>query len=228
MDEQRLTRSYLDTLSTDDLSALAKRLGLDLPEDLNRVFIITELLDASAEEDEEEERDNLREETFAPSSDGLPSGYNETFIGVLLRDPVWAYAFWEIKAADREAHQSSARFEGYGLRVTMLAGPKGPVKGDSFSVAVGAGDDAWYLCLPSGAGWYRIELICSIGAEERTLALSNPLWVPRGALSPSPEGSGADRAEGARSAILALSGIDDLRVLHGGDHESRLPQRCEA
>lgn len=220
MEEYRLTRPYLDTLSTEDLTLLARRLGLDLPEDLNRVFIITELLDAAAEDDDEPDGE-LREDEIPAASDRLPSTYNENYISVLLRDPLWAYVFWEIRQSERDARENDPRFGGYRLRVAELAGPNGPVRSDSFSVSVGASDDAWYLCLPGDAGWYRVDLICLCDGVEKTLAQSLPFTVPRGA---DDLGAGDDDC----FPLLTLSGLNDLRVLRAGDRESRLPQRCES
>lgn len=224
MDEARLTRSYLETLSTDDLSLLALRFGLDLPSDLNRVFVISELLEASSETEVYDDEDQqLVEDTEPGIVTGLPQGYNETFIGVLLRDPFWAYAFWEIKQADREAREQNPQFDGYRLRVTSLSVPKGMTQGDSFTIPVGVSDEAWYLCLPAGLGSYRVDLLCVAGSSEELLARSAPIRVPRGCVSPS-----AVPEDGEHPGILSLSGLGELLVLESGDRESPLPQRCES
>ncbi|MFA6505515.1 MAG: DUF4912 domain-containing protein [Treponemataceae bacterium] len=222
MEELRLTRSYLETLSTNDLSRLALRFGLDLPGELNRVFVISEILDASSDDESDEVDDQLVEETDAKIVSGLPLGYNETYIGLLLRDPVWAYAFWEIRQTDRETREKNPQFGGYQLRVTALTGPKGSPVGESFSIPVGVADGAWYLCLPGGTGWYRVTLISVIGSTEEPLAHSAAIRVPRGGVALA-----AVRADGEPPSILTLSGLDELVVLQGGDRESRLPQRCE-
>lgn len=221
MDELRLTRSFLETLSTDDLTRLALRFGLDLPNELSRVFVISEILDASSEFDSDD-GDELFEDAAPEPVGGLPQSYNETFIGVLLRDPVWAYAFWEIKPSDREPREQDPRFGGYRLRVQPLGSSKGTNGAENFTIPVGVADSAWYLCLPAGTGLYRVDLLCVVGSSEETLASSSFIRVPRGTVST------ASFHKDGESSILALSGLDELMVLQGGDRESRLPQRCEA
>ncbi|MDR1786719.1 MAG: DUF4912 domain-containing protein, partial [Spirochaetaceae bacterium] len=52
MNELFLSRKYLETLSSADLITLADKYGIDIPEDLNRRFIIAELADIAAEAQE--------------------------------------------------------------------------------------------------------------------------------------------------------------------------------
>ena len=49
MDIKNLTLSYLETLSSADLIALADDYGIDIPDNLNRRFIIGELLEVAQE-----------------------------------------------------------------------------------------------------------------------------------------------------------------------------------
>ena len=44
MDVTRFTRVFLDSLSTDELVKLADSHGIDIPPDLERIFVIEELL----------------------------------------------------------------------------------------------------------------------------------------------------------------------------------------
>lgn len=223
MEAQRLSRSYLETLSTDDLARVARRLGLDLPEDLNRIFIIEEVLDASLEGEEASEDEALIDGSHPDPTEPLPASYNETFIGVLLRDPVWAYAFWEIRQVDRELHAQDPSFVGYALRVTYPTVARGGTEESPFIIPVSLSDSAWYLCLPSGTGWFRVELLCRRGEREERLAISAPFKVPRGEATPE-----IFDAKGDVPEVFVLSGLEELRVLKGGDRESRLPQRCDS
>ena len=56
MDTVNVTRSYLERLSTSDLISLADEYGIDIPEDLNRRFIIGELLEATEELNEDKKK----------------------------------------------------------------------------------------------------------------------------------------------------------------------------
>lgn len=225
MDELRLTRSYLETLATCDLAALAGSLGLDLPPDLNRIFVIEEILDARPDdlgETEGEDLDGLRIEGQAAGAvEALPESYNTTFIEVLIRDPVWAFAFWEIRPQDREAYERAPDFGGYRLRVSAVGGArKGPE--DSFYIALDKKDSAWYVCFPSAKGWFKVELCAVRNQCEQVLASSQPFRIPScGDLSV------LEVEEHPLRSILALSGGDEFRILKSVDRASRLPQRCE-
>jgi hypothetical protein len=208
MDEPRLSRAYLETLATDDLAAIADEYALDLPADLNRIFVVEAILDAVDDQPADEGQDGLRIEEDAPPTNGLPVCYHETFVSVLLRDPLWAYVFWEIKPQDR-SREASPDFGGYRLRVVAGAA----ADPNPFTVPVGPADTAWYLCLPSGAGWYRVELCVHTGRSAEVLAVSAPFRVPRGKPALAPDA--------ALPPVLDLSGLADFRILQGGDRQPR-------
>ena len=98
MEKHELSRSYLETLSTADLISLADDYDIDIPVELNRRFIIGELLDVA----DELQKENKNEMIIASSAgtaedvDKLPESYNETRVDVLLRNPPWAYVYRDI------------------------------------------------------------------------------------------------------------------------------------
>jgi len=168
---QPVTRAYLKSLTTDDLIKMADNLGVDVPFDLDRIFIIEEILDIIREE---EERSSLSPEIEMVDSGinesvPLPRQYNITFIKVLVRDPLWAFVLWEIKSQDKEQLEKSQDFSGYYLKVSPVGGSTAgssqprtsgrdfhPNKADNvsrsildaegvFTVPVGTEDNAWYL-----------------------------------------------------------------------------------
>ncbi len=230
MDELRLTRSYLETLSTGDLALLAERLGLDIPADLNRVFVIEELLETDTEIDralipEDNELAIIPAEGDAKLH--LPDRYNATFIEVLLRDPAWVFAFWEIRSQDRDFYEGAADFGGYHLRVSsleVLSPGEGKGNAESFIISVEPTDSAWYLSFPSSKGLFKVELCVLKGKTEIVLAVSPPLRVP---LNVSTLSVVNEQDDSPQTKILNLSGWDDFHILRNVDHVSRLPQRCE-
>ncbi len=225
MNDHRLTRAYLESLSTDDLSRTASECGLELPSELNRNFVIEEILDFAVEDDSvSDDEDTLTDDPgTVPVHSSLPENYNDTFIGVLLRDPLWAYAFWEIRASEREARENMTGFSGYRLRVSALTGNKPNPDDECFMIPVGIDDSAWYVCLPGSCGWFRLELLAAQSAGFDVLAASAPFRVPRGRINTDSVGE-----EGSLPEILRLSGLDELRVLKSGDAVSRLIQHCES
>ncbi len=222
MDDVRLSRSYLETLSTEDLSLMADRLGLELPANLNRNFVIEELLDGISEATTPGPPDldeAVPEDDGQKIAAGLPGAYNRTYLEVLLRDPIWAFTFWEVRKADRDLYEGAADFGGYRLRVNTLGASVNPGDG-SFFIAVEPDDSAWYLCVPSQTGNFRVDLCAVKGKKEVVLASSQPFRVP--ACRPVPSA-----AEDALLPVLLLSGLDEFRVIRSVDRTSHLPQRCE-
>lgn len=215
MHDSRLTRAHLETLSTDDLRALADEIGLDLPDDLNRVFIISELLETNEDEDEEPEED-AQDSPGVVGISNLPVSYNVTFISVLLRDPLWAFVYWEVKMLDRQRLEGNPEFGGYVLRISSLPGSRAERDPACFDVPVAPGDSSRYLCLPGTSGLYRVELCATLAHQESVLARSLPFRVPRGK-------SQLNRPlDEAVSRMFSLSGVDKLHVLEGGDRRPSL------
>jgi hypothetical protein len=190
------TRDYLESLTTRELMRMADREGIDIPPDLERVFIIQELLE------------NDRPEDAAPEPAGgaffqtagtrsrqnpvpLPRQYNITYLETLPRDPLWVFAFWEIKRSDKEVFENLGNFEGYCLKVSSLGFPEGKGEGPrrspkpngarrqvpgrkapaernvppdtAFTVPVGTEDTAWYLGFPPLGGEFKVELCVTLG-----------------------------------------------------------------
>jgi hypothetical protein len=218
MNERQLKKSYLESLPTDELNALADELGLDLPPDLNRIFVIQELLEASQQDDET--REDI-EDVSSVKVEKPPVFYNKTYIEVLLRDPVWAFVFWEIKTADRELHEATPGFNGYQLRVVALRPGKNS-DDESFSIDVDIMDRAWYVCFPSSKGWFKVELRMKKAKDFILLAETPPFKIPesinmlRSTIDTHP-----------LAPILLLSGLDELDIIHSGDFQSHILQQCD-
>jgi hypothetical protein len=156
-----------------------------------------------------------------PPTAPLPKHYNISYIEVLIRDPLWAFAFWEINAHDKEIHERAPDFGGYCLKVMPVPGS---AAGDSsFTVQVGTGDAAWYLGFPPEGGRFKVEL-CAIRKNGAVvLAVSKPFRLP---ILP---GSGeAPEAAAFTNPLLRLSGIEDFKILRNTMRSSRLPKRYHA
>ncbi|GHV85943.1 hypothetical protein AGMMS50230_15510 [Spirochaetia bacterium] len=199
-------KSYLDSLTTRDLAKLADQSGIDIPPDLDRLFIIRELLDAvEEEEDTSPALDEKPDLETAP----LPKQYHITYLEVLPRDPRWAYVFWEIKAQDRERYEGSSRFEGYVLKALEIKDGK---QNESFSVPVKNDDNSWYLGFPPGGGTFRVALW--VRGLDISLIVSRPFELPRFLNSPEFE-------ELLTRPLIRLSGAANFDVLRNQDRVSR-------
>jgi hypothetical protein len=217
----RITRAHLESLTTGDLITMADNLGVDIPVDLDRIFIIEELLEISSIDSDgsgDPEPADMVDTVFVESVP-LPKQYNITFIEVMIRDPLWAFVFWEIKSQEKEAFEKAQDFDGYYLKVI----PSGKSAGkEVFTVPVKPEDTAWYLGLSeNGASQsdhqYTIELCVSMSGEETVLAVSSPAKLPE-----LPELPAAEKHRGGReSPLIRLSGYGDFHVLRKNERTLR-------
>jgi hypothetical protein len=198
-------RSYLENLTTQELIKLADHSGIDIPPELDRLFIIRELLENQFEEDSS---DPLLERPDLVTA-SLPRQYHITFLEVLPRDPQWAYVFWEIKAQDREHYEHLPQFEGYELKIMEINGSK---MLESFTVSIGMEDTSWYLGFPPRGGTFQVALWVKEPAI--SLSCSRPFALPRFVNGPGTE-------EILANPLVQLSGAEDFAVLRTVDRFSR-------
>jgi hypothetical protein len=223
------TRSYLESLTTRELIRMADREGIDIPPDLERVFIIQELLENNSLENPPE-----LEEQGRLSPVPLPKQYNITYLEVLLRDPLWVFAFWEIKKHDKELFENSENFEGYCLKVSSAGSalsPDGKPSGEKtslletvFTVSIGVEDTAWYLGFPPQGGEFYVELCVRLrnlresgrnGTDTllKSLASSRPFSMPR--LFNPPENE-----KTLKNPLIRLSGAEYFSILRNTERFS--------
>ncbi|MDR0998311.1 MAG: DUF4912 domain-containing protein [Treponema sp.] len=152
-----------------------------------------------------------------PGSVPFPKQYNITFIEVMIRDPLWAFAFWEVKEHDRETFERTAGFDGYCLRISPPGEDKRADSLSGFTVPVGPEDTAWYIGFPSEntGRRFQVELCVSLGDRIDVLASSRIFTMPR-----LQERSGQP---GRRFGELALlSGAEEFPVLRNPERKIRL------
>ena len=221
-------KTHLESITSRELIKMAEHAGIDIPPDLDRIFIIRELLDLALEEkaaleqlsekpDIPPELTNRKKEgqgsSLALKTAALPEQYHITYIEVLCRDPQWIYVFWEIKAQDRERFELDPHFEGYALKV-LENKLENNINGDyteSFTVPVGREDNSWYINFPE-PGTFRIALW--LRGLNSSLMLSRPFVLPRFIDSPGNE-------EYFTLPLIKLSNIPGFTVLRAAD---RIPQ----
>ena len=226
MEENHLTRAFLESLTTGDLEKIADNLGVDVPDNPDRISFIAELLEAGS--DDNDSTANPAEQDLKISSYvesvPLPKCYNITYIDVMIRDPFWAFVFWEIKSSEKEQMEKSADFNGYYLKVTPLWEPNENELDDVFTVQVKPDDTAWYLGFdpaaeagcpgtsgkyPKGTLAYKVELCAAIGGAETILAVSSPVKLPGLPELPNK----AENAALSGNPLVCLSGYGAFHVL---------------
>ena len=237
MEESHLTRPYLESLSADELVKLADSFGIDIPYGLERIFIIEELL-ALASGDEFAPEDDLEDSPDFTEAADLPKRYNISYIEVMIRDPLWAFVFWEVKGHDKKLHEKAPDFGGYRLKVVPLTVDVGEFsrsgkhsrprrasaidRENSFIVPVGVEDTAWYLGFPPAEGRYMVELCALQGENEIALIFSRPFKMPRLLEPPSrTAGLPEDIQDIYQNPLACLSGARDFAVIRNADRQSR-------
>ncbi|MDR1128135.1 MAG: DUF4912 domain-containing protein [Treponema sp.] len=234
MDDYHISRAYLEGLTTGELAALAENQGIDIPPGLERGFIIEEILEALSDaffNDNAlsgEDMAELEEKDF-PEAAPLPRQYNITYIDVIIRDPLWVYAFWEIKNSEREILEKNAGFQGYCLKVSPL-GKCGD--GECFTVSVGVSDFAWYLGFSpesitgsaprenAGNCRFRVELYARFADAQELLAVSRSFSMP--------SLLGVPDMFGEQNQLRRLSGMEELPILRSGERAPQAVRRPES
>ena len=128
-----MTRERLQSISLSELEQIAHIQGIDIPIDSSRQFLIEMIVDAFNENKrdrelqnnlsilgEERKYDIARDEEFAltdADTYDLPLRYNETCVVFMVRDPNWAFAYWDIEDQQVQGIKGSDHFEQLLLRV---------------------------------------------------------------------------------------------------------------
>jgi len=228
-----MTRAYLESLATGDLIAAADKLGIDIPDNPDRILIIEELLDFSSREEGSSlaGREPEINDLILTESVPLPKQYNITFIDVMIRDPFWAFVFWEIKASEKEQFEKDENFDGYYLKVSRLD-DNGSGNGNSglFMVPVKSEDTAWYLSLSpafeadnswSNESKFKVEFCAGVGGVETALAVSKAVKLPYLPELPSTAGK-HDASMVLGNELVCLSGYADFHVLRRNERQLRV------
>ncbi len=210
-----LNKAYLETLSTTDLVALADENGIDIPEGLNRRFIIGELLELSDENHRREtESPILVGSEYTAAAEILPETYNETQITVLLRDPGWVFVFWDFHTTVLSSVTGQNRFETFFLRINSLSDAKPVQVTDFFDIEVGLHDRKWYVHLSNRDYACRVDLYARNSQEkDQLLAKSPELLIPYVSA-----GDILYNPQRVNPPVLELSGIGDLQKNHFRNH----------
>ncbi len=219
MDLKKITLSYLETLSSADLLSIADELGIDIPENLNRSFIIRELLETAEdmlEEESEEDISTVEEEAEQKEEEeSLPDTYNETSICAILRNPAWIYVYWDISAADIARLNSDFAFKSLCLRVSFWENETDEKPLESFDVALGLSDRQQYVLLTPGKNFVRVDLVAQYSLkDDENLAVSGKIHLPKGSkiLNALPG------RELALPPLVELSGMKKLLDSHFENH----------
>jgi len=241
MELKFLSRNYLETLSSADLISLADDYGIDIPDNLNRRFIIGELLEIAEEIAQKEggehenielseleklsELDSLKLPDSLKSSfkdEKLPETFNETEIAFVFKNPVWVYVYWDIKNADVKKLEDSDDFKNLSLRVSYFESETSNNPTESFDVQLKFSDREQFVMLSAnktnetGKKFVRIDLIAVYSKNVTdNLAVSKKIALPEGS---EYLGNAKPGREIEISDVIELSGMKKILKAHYESH----------
>lgn len=214
MENNILTLAHLETLSSADLIALADDYGIDIPDNLNRRFIIGELLEVA------EEYKRAAPPAPVMNVDGdvpeesaeLPASFNETEISVILRNPAWAFVYWDISADALKRISESPRFKNMVLRVSYFENESDSIPVEYYDLQVSMRDRDQYILLEAGKKFLRVDLtaVFSDGSSD-SLSISKKISLPE---SPAIFAKALPGQEIDIPEILEISGLRRLLRSH--------------
>ena len=232
-----MTKERLQRLPLSSLLEIAVKEGITVPEGMDRETLIEEIQEALEEDRDEREQSNnsamrikekkydvIQDEELEPQEKTdypLPDRYNETRIVALLRDPLWAFAYWDLSDSDIEPIQSSPDFGDLFLRVHEASADKSQAGENEsfFDIPVKLNDSSWYINLPNPGELYWIELCWSVDEKEHILCRSNTIRSPLGGVALDYI---HDMLDGADSDVLTLAGLNESTLTSLRD---KIPQR---
>ncbi|MDD4573125.1 MAG: DUF4912 domain-containing protein [Sphaerochaeta sp.] len=168
----------IDSLSTTELQYIAQQEGLENWQTLDREKLIDELEEAYGEQDDDisssssknkanrkrfcnaltDFRGNMQNVQGLPGVEDLPDVYAETAIHLLLRDPVWAYAYWSLSPATKIQVFGEDEQLGGSLFLRVSSTSFLTKEEKTFDIAVGVDDTQWNINLPEMGHSYRVAL----------------------------------------------------------------------
>lgn len=239
-----MTRERLDALSFESLRKVARQEGIEVPADVEKILLIDLILEVMEDNKEDQEARNnntvrLQQKKYdlsfsedleaPPGTDEyiLPDKYNESRIVLMLRDPYWAFAYWDVKGGALRTAKKEYDADTALLRLLRLKNPSSPGNRGrqgilaSFDIPIGSNDSSWYVNLPEQDSFYCVELVVQGKNTEKIIGRSNVIRVPNAVFLENlvvKDGTPMD-------TILALSGVEKLDV--SGPAQS-IPQRISS
>lgn len=221
-----MSADWYQSLSEQEIRCLLKKEGVRNIEDADRDDLIEILEEIEEEKAAERQQNNdimrlkgkkydiFREHIVQEEEEceyQIPEVYADTQISLLLRDPFWAFSFWDINPLDlsriKEQFSSIELF----LRVYELENDYDQVQDalNSFEIPIKESDTSWYVNLPTPGRWYSVDLLCyccqDASSELYKVASSNTIESPGGYWLNHTK----QLKEGSNSLELFLAGITD-------------------
>lgn len=117
--------------------------------------------------------------TDLPGVVTLPDCYSQTSIHLLLVDPYWAYAYWDVCPTEFTHFDQLEEEYSLFLRVNMIESHCGAEDGDSYDITIDSTDSSWNVNLPRQGRAYKVALMYGTSnGKEGMLCQSNVVTSP--------------------------------------------------
>ena len=158
MNEEPINRASLEKLSFSDLVQLADEYGVDVPEDLDRRFLIAELLELAEESNNIDDEMIIAAEEDNPQSTVLNGNFNETQVSCVLRNPAWLFVFWNLNDNDAARINENPACS-LKLRICLYSDIKDSKPDEAFEVQTPSQSQEQYVLIPKGTKYIKVELV---------------------------------------------------------------------
>ena len=195
MDKERL-----QVLPFEALQDLARRSGLKRTDELEKDFLIDQILEVIEEDRFDRERSNniemlVKEKKFELNPNdsleypginerSLPKTYNETRIVLMLRDPSWAYTYWDLEPKSAKLAASEDDSDRFILRVWETNIDNAIAEKLHYDIPLKGSERSWYVNLPRTGRSYFVELIYTIDRLTRIAANRSVVSLSRLTMRP--------------------------------------------
>ena len=231
-----MTEERLQLLPEEFLRELAVKEGISLNDTIDKQDLIDLIIEAINEDRAENVLSNnpamqikerkfditLNEQfDFEEDQYPLPDHYNETEIYLLLRDPAWAYSYWNIKDSEIASLKFGSLSGELNLRVyEMTDGEFSKKENYEYSdIPVTIDDRSWYINLPRTGIYYCVELLLKKSASEKILCRSNTVKSPKWEIGDIEE---LKDMKGTGNDLILVAGVYDLSE---AETAGKIPQR---
>ncbi len=196
-----MTKERLLSVSMEELERIAISRGLSIREDLSKSALVDSILETLEEvKRERDEQNNLpirgektkfiitedeEFDTVKQDEYPIPERYNETKVVFMVRDPNWAFAYWDIEDQNIEKIKLDSGFDQLILRVHNLESAQfnNSNSNSSFDIPIQFHDRSWYIYLPYQNCSYVLELAYLSKGKCHILSRSNKIKTPGGSLA---------------------------------------------
>ena len=208
MRKRRIKRSQLQSLTTSDLIDLANTLELFVPPNFSRIQLIKEILSMDSEL-EDLPYSILKTLPLEDEAENLPSSYGMTEIRILLRDPMWLFAFWDINVNMLE----KLMYEDPDLSIFLRVMSFETEEDDSYyafeDINVKKEERSTYIHTSINEEVTQVALMFKTKQKTEVLAKSNFIYMPRKNIK-----NNLCIDSSSMNEIMELSGLKYLQQWH--------------